>query len=299
MRFYSVLSLLTLLALPVLAQNNDDDDELVPLLKTAKPKAKPKPRAKPFVAKPVKPKKTMGVAEDLTPLNSKGSVLVKTSLSRAMLLIDNKEVGLLPLPAQTLSVGDHQISVKRAGYALYVKTINIAFNKALEIEAKLVAINAVLSVTSDVVDAQVLVNGRTIGTAPITDFELPAGPIELSLLKPGFEEEIRKLILVAGKDYPIRVEFGGKVVRNDAPLQAKLSPKLGEEPAGGLAGTAARGEPITSKWYFWVGIGAAVAAATVATVVIVNNQSPISRKQEEVCPSPCTWIPQKLSLPEP
>ncbi|MBL8917859.1 MAG: PEGA domain-containing protein [Myxococcaceae bacterium] len=271
-----------------------DDDDLSPIAPTKKPA--PKPAAKKPPAKKPPPAATRPKPadddDDLAPIAvAKGDLIIKLpqGLSNAILSVDNKDVGPLPLGAQSLTAGEHQVKVRRLGYADYVKRVTITGGKPTELEVKLQAINAIVSVTSDVPDAQVFVNGRLVGTAPMTDMELPAGPTEIAVRKEGFKDDKQRVVLVAGKDYPIVVKFSPGatstvVAAADRPVDTRLTP---DEPTALTPAVAATVDesPIYGRWYFWAGVAAvAVGAAVVTGVVVSNNNQPPQRIDEKtVC----------------
>lgn len=272
------LVLLIAVALPLTAQAQDDDD-LAPLAPLGKPKPKPKAKPRPKVAP--KPKPPVSDDDDLAPIApiaAKGdlSVKVAASLAGSVLSIDGKEVGALPLPAQSISSGEHTVTVKKPGYAAFVKKVLVPGGKTTEVEAKLTAVAAVLSVTSDVPGAQVLLNGRSIGTVPLTDVEVPPGPAEVAVIKEGFREESQKITFQVGKEYPIVVRFNAATTSSDRPLATNLTPQGngGSVPLTGVS--VAPAEPITSKWYFWAGLAAgaiAIGAGVAAGTVVANEEA--------------------------
>jgi hypothetical protein len=256
-----------------------DDDDLVPLgpaIPKGKPKPKPAAKPKPKPA-PVKPKPPVAADDDLTPIApmaARGELNVKVAgnISGAVLSVDGKELGTLPMGAQSVNAGERTVSVKRPGFAAFVKKVMVPGGKTVDVDAKLTAVAAVLSVQTDITGAQVLLNGRPIGVAPLNDVEIPPGPAELAVVKEGFREESQKINFVAGKDYPVVVKFNSNAVASDRPVDSHLAPTdVGSaSPVSGVAMSTA--EPITSKWYFWAGIAAGVAAiAVVGTVVGVNT----------------------------
>lgn len=303
-RVWTVLVTVAMVASPTWAQ--DDDDDLAPLAPLApigkpKTKAKPKPKPKP---KATPKAKTKVVEEDdelapIAPIAAKGelNVTVPSTLSGAVLSVDGKEIGTLPMAAQSFPTGEHTVTVKRPGYAAFVKKVTVPGGKTITVDAKLTAVAAVLSVSSDVEGAQVLLNGRSIGIAPLRDVEVPAGPAEVAVVKEGFQEDAQKINFVAGKDYPVVVRFNVGDTRtlaaSDRPVNANLTPGLTDTtPAGGLTTTV--DEPVTSKWYFWVGVGAAVAAVAVGVglgVNAANTQSPpIVDADRDVCGGMCDGV---------
>lgn len=259
------------------------DDELAPLA----PLARPKPKPKPVKAKP-RPK--VPSEDDLAPIMAipkQGELWVKVSANQlgAVLFIDSKEVGVLPLPPQSLPVGEHSVLVQRLGHAAFVKKVVILGGKSVEVEAKLTPVAAVLSVTSDVPGAQVILNGRSIGTAPLNGVEVPPGPSELVVVKEGFVEESQRINLMAGKEYPVAIRFSQAQASRDRPEKARLTPDIDSAPGFTGVSAPAAPEPITSKWYFWAGIAAGVAAG-VTTAVVIASQPP-GLTQERVCGGSC------------
>ena len=291
LRFSMVL--LLAVALPTAAWAQDDDD-LAPLAPLGKPKPKPKPKPK-AQPKPKATPKATPVDDELAPIApiaAKGELTVKVSaaLAGAILSIDGKEVGALPLPPQSTATGERTVTVKKPGYAAFVKKVLVPGGKNVEVEAKLTAVAAVLSVTSDSPGAQVLLNGRSIGTVPLNDVEVPAGPAEVTVIKEGFREESQKINFVAGKEYPVVVKFNAPTVASsDRPTDTKLTPNLVQNDVPITGVSAAPSEPITSKWYFWAGIaaGAVAIAAGVSAGVVVGSQ-PRTPSETEICgPNGC------------
>lgn len=263
------------------------DEEIIPLpLPRAKPKPRPKAKPKP------KPKPAQEPLEQIIPLPvaRTGEVKVKVTgdVSRATLSIDGKEVGQLPLAPQTVSTGEHTISVRRPGYAQFVKKVTVPGGKQVEVDARLTPVAAVISVQSDVDDAQVLINGRLIGTAPVVDYEFPPGPVTISVIREGFKEDKKKLTLVSGQDYPIEVRFKpAQLAAADKPIEATLTPvtPLVETPVVTDTPVASGSTPVYQRWYFWVGIGAAVAAAAAGTAIGINaaNAPPTRLTEAQIC----------------
>lgn len=278
-----------------------DDEELAPLAPIGKPKPKPKAKPKPRAQPKTQTKKTTKIDDDdelapLAPIATSGNLNVKSpaGLSGAVLSVDGREIGTLPMPAQALPPGEHTVTVKRPGYAAFVKKVLVTGGKTVDVDARLTAVSAVLSVSSDVDGAQVLLNGRNIGTAPLKDVEVPAGPAEVAVIKEGFKEDAQKINFIAGKDYPVVVRFNPgetRTLASDRPVANTLTPLNDVTPVGGV--TAKDPEPITTKWYFWTGVAVVVvAAAAVTTAVVVgnNNATAPAPPPEQVCGGMCDDI---------
>jgi len=266
------------------AQDDDDLAPLAPSKPRPKPAVAPRPRPKPAL-KPAPMVKKPAAEEDdeLAPLQpAKVELLVRVAqgLTNATLLVDGKDFGSLPQPALWLPPGEHTVLVKRVGYAQFVKKVNLVVGgKPFELDARLVPLSAVLSVSSDVPDAQVFVNESLVGTAPISELELPPGSTEISVRKEGFREDKQRLALVAGKDYPVVVKFNPGtsktvVASEDRPVQPRLTPDEPDSAGVSTVTQTAEETPISGRWYFWAGVAAVVIGTVVATGVAVNNSQP-------------------------
>ena len=291
--FKRSLVLFVVLGLSTAASAQEDDlAPLAPVKAKTKPKPKPAPKPKPKTAP--RPKTATPAPDDdlapIAPIARTGEVHVQVpaSVAGAVLSIDGREVGILPLQAQTVSSGEHTLMVKRPGYAAFVKKVQVGGGKKVEIDAKLIAVAAVLSVTSDVAGANVLINGRNIGSVPLQDVEVPAGPAEIAVVKEGFREDTQRINFVAGRDYPIVVKFNPGTTtqiaaRDDRPVSTNLTPAPVQDDLA-LRSSVPQAEPITSKWYFWVGIAAGVAAVAAGTAIgVAEHNKSVELTEEKLC----------------
>lgn len=256
-----------------------DDDDLVPLAPLAKPKPKIKPKPRPALKAKPPLKPSVSVPDDelvpIAPIVSRGELTVKLAspLSGCILSIDGKEIGSLPVAPQQVYSGEHSVMVKRPGYAAFVKKVQVFGGRHVEVEAKLIAIAAVLSVTSDVPTAQVFLNGKALGSTPLNAVEVPAGVGEVVVFKEGLGEQTQRVNFVLGNDYPVTVKFKpASLAATDRPLDSSLVPTS----TGGSSLTEVSlkpATPITSRWYFWAGIaaGAVAIAVGVGAGVVANS----------------------------
>ncbi len=238
---------------------------------------------------------TGGTASPPALATGDGTLKVRSpaSLTNAMLSVDGKDIGTLPVDPLKLSPGDHSLMVKRLGYAHFLKKVNIGAGRTTEVDVKMQAVNAILSVSADQDDAQVFIDGRLISSVPVTELEMPAKTIELIVRKEGFKDNRQTLELEAGKDYPIKVKLkalkrGGSsaavaaVEPVDRPVDSSLTPDHSGDDLGLTAQPDNR--PLTQRWYFWAGAAAAVTVAAVVGTVVVNNSLPPRPLNEtEVC----------------
>lgn len=162
---------------------------------------------------------------------------------------------------------------------------------------------AVLSVTSDVVDAQVFIDDRLVSTVPVTELELPAKTIELSVRREGYKDFNKTLVLVAGRDYPVAVKLNAPLALkppnvmtptlrappSDWPTDTSLTPVARvDEPVSVSTSSPEEIKPLTQRWYFWAGAAAVVVAGTVGGLVLANTVTPPRKlTEQEICGGKC------------
>ena len=279
-----------LLAGPVFAQ---DDDELMQLgpKKKVDPKAKPKTKIKP--RPPVTRPPVTSNDDELTPLTpSKGDLVLKfapgAAPRRAKVTIDDREIGTLPIGTQSLSAGEHTVAIRAPGHVTWTKKVTVLANKPTEVPVTLEANAALVSVAADTNGAQVLINGKLMGTAPLEDLELPPGATTITVRREGYKDSTQTLKLVAGKEYPISVKLGlpvtaptEPIATTDRPENRDLLPPPNE--TVGLGTTLEESPPIYTRWYFWAGAVAVVAAVAVGTAVGVSSSQPRPLGERKIC----------------
>jgi hypothetical protein len=280
-------------ASPAFAQ---DDDLLSPLApSTPKKKAPAKAKAKAPAKKAPPPSDSDDLLAPLTPA-AKTELLVKLSggLKGAKLFVDRKEVGPLPAAAVELAAGEHLVVVKRPGYADFSKTVNVAAGKQTEVTASLDAVAGLVTVTCDQSGAMVSLDGKAIGPAPVNELVVPPGEHTFTLRKAGFEDEVERVVVRAGRDIPVEVKMtpAAKVVTAyaDRPERTDLNP--GDTGATGpleTKGTVTEPGPLYTRWYVIAGAAAVVVAAAAGTAVAVSSANrPLT--PETICQGPCAGV---------
>jgi hypothetical protein len=190
-----------------------------------------------------------------------------------------------------------------------VKKVIVGAGKSVDVEVRLTAVNAVVVVTSDVDGAQVSINGKTVGTTPLSDVEVPPGSVEVVVHKDGYREERVRLSLVAGKDYPVAARLGAPLAVSaaDRPVDSRLSVTEGavDDGVSGGVRTTVQEQPLLSRWYVWVAAAlVAVAAAAVGTYFAIQAlpatrlpESTICERNNGVCQICVGWICGAATLP--
>lgn len=287
----ALLPLCLLLAVPALAQT--DDDLLAPLTpkkKTppaavkVKPKTKPKTGAKTPPAggdeiAPLVPSTPVTPVAPATPAApAKGELNIKLAAvnKRARLTIDDGEELTQPWSSKVLPAGEHTVTVRAMGFAPWTRKLTVSPNRLTEVSATLEATAAIVQVTSDVSGAEVVLNGKPAGQAPV-ELEVPPGTLDVLVRKEGFREAAQSLKVVAGREYPLSVKLQAAAAPTTIVAQPTDRPVVDTEltpsntsDALTATETVEASEPIYTKWYFWVGAAAVAAAAAAGTYGVVR-----------------------------
>ncbi len=248
------------------ARGPTDSDLLAPLAPSGNKKGSAKKGVPP---KPASRRAIGGKADPLSPLaRTRIWVKVPHGTKGATLFIDDRDLGTLPVPKLDLPAGDHLVVVKRPGFLDFTRQISLPAGQTLEVPVTFEPSPGTLSVFADVEGAQVTINGRSIGTTPVSGLVLPPGPQELRVTREGYQDVVLRLTVHAGRDEPVVVKM--------APLSSPPLPSLREAPAGSLLnGGEVRGrmkasKPWYSRWYVWTAVGAVVAGGVVTSLVLLR-----------------------------
>jgi hypothetical protein len=243
------------------------------------------------VVKP-RPAPTPTPDEDLAPLPPLMSELVlklaaTSATRRAKVTIDDKDVGTLPLSPQMLSPGEHTVTVRAPGFAWWTRKVTLVGNKPSDVTVTLEATAALVSVTADSSGAEVLINGKGVGTAPVDEMEVAPGTTTIVVRKEGFTESTQTVKLIAGREYPISVKLGvapvatAIVAGSDRPENTNLTPANPDASLGLEA--SVEPTPVYKRWYVWAGAAAVVAAVAVGVGVGVSSSKPKRLTEAEIC----------------
>jgi|CXWL01.1.fsa_nt_gi hypothetical protein len=280
--FAKALTLITLLAVPALAQ---DDDLLAPLPVKGAPKDKVKPKVKPKTKAKPKPPPTPISDDELAPLvpaKTELNVLLAGGIKGARLFIDDKEVGMIPTGPRTVTPGEHVLQIKRPGYATLTKKVSVPKGKSTDVPITLDAVAGVLSVECEVTGAEVFVNDKRVGMTPLRDVEVAAGPAEVRVRKENHRDASEVLTVRAGKDYTLSLTPVAAVAAvtaitavPDRPSDNELTPRPAlSDPSvtPGPGPDVSQGAPLHERWYFWAGVAAVVAAGATTAVLMTRPQ---------------------------
>jgi hypothetical protein len=156
------------------------------------------------------------------------------------------------------------------------------------------------TLTADVPEAVVSVDGEELGPVPQGNVLLKPGSREIEFRAPGFKPDVHNITVFPGRPYVIegklRPLLDTTVASNDAPRNPVLDPSTATRPETSpgvsldqpdLSSEVKPSKPWYGRWYVWAGVGAVVAAGTVGAVMATQGSSPEPLTREGVCGGPC------------
>jgi tetratricopeptide (TPR) repeat protein len=189
-----------------------------------------------------------GLPQLLEDLRSRvGMLVVSSPVAGARVLVNDRQIGVTPLPAATkLDAGHLRIDAFADGYFPFHRELDLAGRSTLRLDLALVSreTSGVLVVHSHVGDARVSVDDRLAALAPL-EAGLFAGPHRVVASRNGYDPAATQIVLRAGE-------------RTDVWLDP------------------IRQAPLLTRWWFWTAVGAVVVGGVVAYVALSTEKSPPS-----------------------
>lgn len=171
------------------------------------------------------------------------------SPGNARVTVDGRPMVVGPDGALALAAGNHVVDVAADGHESQRREITVTAGvpATFEFRLKLIPRSGKVSITSSRPATRVFIDGQDRGLAPL-DLELPAGGHQLEGRADGYEPFRSELVLAAGQERRVDMEL-------------QLPP-------------ARAGQPVYKKWWFWTGVGAAVAGGTATAFLLRPGVKP-------------------------
>ena len=166
------------------------------------------------------------------------TVVITTNTPGARILLGGQEVGRSPLSAPVrVNAGRTTIDVIAQGYVDYHKDVDLqgGDTTTFGIQMLLRDTSSYLVVTSSVAASRVTIDAATIGLVP-AEAKLAPGTHAVRVDHEGYSDAVTQVVLRAGERREIALD----------PIRSK---------------------PITTRWWFWTGMGAIVVGGVVAVLV--------------------------------
>lgn len=172
------------------------------------------------------------------------TVELSANVRGARVLIRDRRVGTTPLSGPLrVNAGRASIEVEAEGHFPWKRELELPGGGTVKLDARLASkkTTGVLVVTSPVAGARVTVDGKDAGNVPV-DVVLGPGMHRVLVKRDGYEPAETRALIGAGDKKTISV-----------PLE--------------------KTKPITSRWWFWTGVGVTVVGGTVLTVALLTEES--------------------------
>jgi hypothetical protein len=156
-------------------------------------------------SKTVSVKAGSGVSVSCNLEPSLGSIIVRSNPPGAEILIDGKSLGKADpgLNVSNLEPGSYKVLFKLAGYSDIEALANVTAGETTEVVGNLTRSQGSISVISIPPGADVLINGETKGSTPMTILELAPGPYRVGCRLPGYNDFERNVTVNAGATTPL------------------------------------------------------------------------------------------------
>lgn len=138
-------------------------------------------------------KDTIISLEPMTPLY--GTLEIKSSPSKAEIIIDGESYGHTPQYLTKILVGEHTLALYKPEFGTKIKKIKIEKDNIHKEKVDLIKTTSVgdLSISSVPAGAEIRINGNYFGTTPKVIKNLPYGNYKVSLSMDGYEPQSKQL----------------------------------------------------------------------------------------------------------
>jgi hypothetical protein len=160
----------------------------------------------------------------------------------AKVSIDGRETALPPGGVIQLAAGSHAVDVVADGHEPQHRDLTVVAGEAaaLEFHLRLIPRTGKVRITSSAPGTRIIVDGQDRGAGPL-ELELDVGGHQLEARADGYEPYHSELMLAAGQERTVDLEM-----QRPRPLD----------------------RPLHKRWWFWTGLGTAVAGGTVAAFML-------------------------------
>ncbi|MBT5307422.1 MAG: PEGA domain-containing protein, partial [Candidatus Scalindua sp.] len=165
-----------------------------------------------------------------------GSVNIKSEPSKAIVIVDGKEVGNTPVDICDLKPGKHLVEVKMDGYQNWSESVEVNAGKDNHTTATLQQLVSSVNIKSEPSKAIVIVDGNEVGNTPVNVGDLKPGKYLVEVKTEEYETWSNKVKVEIGKDVDLTAMLqlkGGSFTMISEPTDATLyidDQKIGTTP---------------------------------------------------------------------
>jgi hypothetical protein len=162
------------------------------------------------------------------------SLQVISEPSDASVSVDGQYRGKTPYSADDLAAGSYTITVSKFGYAPYTTSASLVNGGITEINATLPLETGALAISTEPSGANISIDGKDAGIAPLTIADLVPGNHTISVTKSGYNPSEQQVTITAGPASQLAISL-----TPISPLAAALPLKTPSPIAGILLGIGA------------------------------------------------------------
>lgn len=162
------------------------------------------------------------------PKKADATLVVDCTAPLSTVLVDGKSIGTTPIRGHKLPAKTYTITVKKLGHADHKEKVELKAGASKKVIADLLPTAGVLKVTASSKGADVTVDGKSVGRAPL-EVEVPVGKHTVVIAAKGFAPFERSITSVAGQLGAVdaKLQKGGAIA-DDLPLEAPLASAAGK-----------------------------------------------------------------------
>lgn len=127
-----------------------------------------------------------------------GAISVESTPSAASVMLNGAPSGTTPYKTR-LEQGKYTVKVAKAGYTVYEQAVLVSREKTTYVKAVLEPLPGTLVIQTKPVNAQIRINGKDYGTAPVKAANLPRGEYKIEAETAGYDAVRTTVNLPAGK----------------------------------------------------------------------------------------------------
>ncbi|MBC8552844.1 MAG: PEGA domain-containing protein, partial [Candidatus Brocadiales bacterium] len=128
-----------------------------------------------------------------------GSVNIKSEPSKAIVIVDGKEVGNTPVDVGDLMPGTHLVEINMEDYETWSKNVEIVIGKNVDLTAMLQLKTGSFTIISEPAETTIYIDGKEVGTTPLTIDAPSPGKHSVEARLDGYETWSRSIDFVQGK----------------------------------------------------------------------------------------------------
>lgn len=173
-----------------------------------------------------------------------GTLQLASNVSGARVLFRNKVLGVTPLPPTRLEAGAATIELELDGFfpVRHEVVVPGGGRLALELDLRARSSSALLIVSTSPGGASISIDGKREGTSsPSIELALPAGSHRVAAEREGYDVASVPLVVKPGETRSVKLELERSV-------------------------------PVTSRWWFWTGLGVVVAGGAALTFAALTER---------------------------